>query len=166
MRKAAVLLGSAVALVALAAPIQAQVPESTVEAPERPRIGVGIQSSYPAWGLSGIYDLSDNVSAQAIAGMAFNWTTVSGRALVRFNRRPFIDPYGYGMVGFWRWTGSAAHQTQPTFGAGAGVDVDLRILLPELPPIFANFEVGIGRATIGNFGGMFLAFGSGLHYRF
>lgn len=133
----------------------------------RPKLGLGFQTSWPAWGLSGMYDFTQRVSGQAVLGFLGGWTTFSGRGLYHFGQQPQVRPYGYGMLGFWRYsviTSASAF----TFGAGAGIDFDLRKFAPELPPLFANAEFGISMVdlALAGYTGATMAFGAGLHYRF
>src|SRR5690606_6500072 len=133
----------------------------------RPKTAIGFQTSWPAWGLSGMYDLNQTISGQVVVGFLSGWTTVSGRGLYHFSQQPQVKPYGYGMVGFWRYsliTSASAF----TFGAGAGIDFDLRKFAPDLPPLFANAELGISMVdlALAGYTGATMAFGAGLHYRF
>ncbi len=133
----------------------------------RPKVGIGFQTSWPAWGLSGMYDVTERVSGQAVLGFFGGWTTFSGRGLYHFGQEPQVRPYGYGMLGFWRYS-LITSASAVTFGAGAGIDLDLRKLAPELPPLFANAEFGISMVdlALAGYTGATMAFGAGLHYRF
>lgn len=161
-------LAVATVLVLMAAPLAAQDSSSSSEPPPRPRLGVGFQSSWPAYGISGIYDLSPTASAQAVMGFLGGWTTLSGRGLYRFAQRPFLDPYGFGMVGMWRYDSGLADATAVSFGGGGGVDFDLRGLAPDLPPLYFNMELGLSvmNLELAGYTGAWMAFGAGLHYRF
>jgi hypothetical protein len=138
------------------------------EAPPRPRVGVGFQSSWPAYGLSGMYDLNPTVSGQAVVGFLGGWTTVSGRGLFRFSQRPYFDPYGYGMVGMWRYDSGFADASAVSFGGGGGIDIDFRRFAPDLPPLYFNMELGLSvvNLDLAGYTGAWMAFGAGLHYRF
>jgi len=133
----------------------------------RPRLGLGFQTSWPAWGLSGMYDFNQRVSGQAVLGFLGGWTTFSARGLYHFGQQPQVRPYGYGMLGFWRYS-VVSSASAFTFGAGGGIDVDLRKFAPELPPLYANAEFGISMIdlAVAGYTGATMAFGAGLHYRF
>lgn len=149
------------------APLGAQ--ENGVHEPQpRPKLGVGFQSSWPAYGLSGIYDVNPTVSAQAVLGFLGGWTTVSGRGLMRFSQRPFLDPYGYAMVGMWRYDSGLADASAVSAGGGGGLDFDLRRLGPDLPPLYLNMELGLSvmNMDLAGYTGAWMSFGAGLHYRF
>lgn len=153
-------------LVALAGPGTAQEPASP-EAPPRPALGLGFQSSWPAYGLSAIYDLNPTVSGQAVVGFLGGWTTFSGRGLYRFSQRPFIDPYGFGSLGMWRYDSGFANASAVSVGGGGGVDLDLRMLVPDFPAVYMNVELGLSvmNMELAGYTGAFMSFGAGLHYR-
>jgi hypothetical protein len=159
---------------AVAAPAAAQQPVTDPTQPAapallvRPQMGVGFQSTWPAYGLSGIYDVNPQVSAQAVVGFLGSWTTLSGRALYRFAQQPSFDPYGYGMVGLWRYSSGFANASAASFGGGAGIDFDLRRVGPELPPLYLNMELGLSvvNLDLAGYTGAVMAFGAGFHYRF
>ncbi|CAN5718763.1 hypothetical protein BH23GEM9_BH23GEM9_12320 [soil metagenome] len=158
---------------AVAAPLAAQQPTPTDVQPmagpqARPKLGVGFQSSWPAYGLSGVYDVNSKVSAQAVVGLFGGWTTLSGRALYHFAPQPSIDPYGYGMVGIWRYSLANANASAASFGGGAGFDWDLRKVAPDLPPLYLNLELGLSIVDLelAGYTGAMMAFGAGFHYRF
>lgn len=160
-------LALAVAFTAVAvSAASAQQPAEQV--PERPKIGVGFQASWPAYGFSGIYDVSETLSGQAVLGFFGTWTTVSARGLARFAQRPQVEPYGYGMLGLWSFSALADDASTVSFGGGAGVDIDLRMLAPDLPALFWNVELGLSVVSevIDTYDGAFMSFGTGLHYRF
>jgi hypothetical protein len=152
---------------ALAGAAAAQQPTLQEQLP-RPKIGVGFQSSWPAYGVSGIYDVNPTLSAQAVLGFLGGWTTVSGRGLYRVAQRPYIDPYGYGMVGMWRYDSGFTDASAFSFGGGGGVDFDLRKLAPDLPPLYFNMELGLSivNLELAGYTGALMAFGAGFHYRF
>lgn len=153
-------------VIAVAGTATAQQAE-TPEPQPRPPIGVGFQSSWPAYGLSGIYDVNPTVSAQAVVGFLGGWTTLSGRGLYRFSQRPFIDPYGYGSLGMWRYDSGFANASAVSFGGGGGVDFDLRMLVPDFPPLYMNVEFGLSvmNMELAGYTGAWMSFGAGLHYR-
>lgn len=51
------------------------------------KFGIGIQSSWPSYGLSGIYDMSDRITLQAVVGALGTVTNLSGRLNYRFDIR-------------------------------------------------------------------------------
>jgi hypothetical protein len=160
-------LAAAAIFAVLAGPVAAQ-NSATPEPQPRPKLGVGFQSSWPAYGISGIYDVNPQVSGQAVLGFLGGWTTVSGRGLYRFAQRPFLDPYGFGSVGMWRYDSGFADASAVSFGGGGGIDFDLRRLGPDIPPLYLNMELGLSimNMELAGYTGAWMAFGAGMHYRF
>ncbi|MEL7362171.1 MAG: hypothetical protein AAFN13_08870, partial [Bacteroidota bacterium] len=103
------------------------------------RFGIGIQAAYPASGISGLYQVNDKVTAQAVLGGGFGYTTLSGRLWYRFNQTGTYDIYGFGTLGYWSYRGGSG---SIAIGGGSGVEVSWRELLEleDCPPIFSNFE--------------------------
>jgi len=142
------------------------------------KFGVGMQACFPAWGISGMMDVGDNISAQGIFGIFGDLKTYAVRGIYRFRKESYWNVYGYGMIGGWSYTctleiiymGSVSTQKETDtaigFGAGAGIGVDWRILSPKLPPIEWNLEIGLARVGLENYDFSTITFGTGLHYRF
>jgi len=140
------------------------------------RLGVGFQSSWPAYGLSGLYDVNERITAQAVLGAFGSLTTLSGRGLYHFQREEKYSMYGFGTVGIWRHSfqvlGSSESQTSPGVGGGAGLELDWRRLLDAsgdgsgFPPLFSSIDLGFVAASFDNYNFSGLVIGAGLHYRF
>ena len=141
------------------------------------KYGVGYQGTFPANGLSGMMDVNENITAQAIFGLFGDLKTYAGRGLYRFRKEAYWDMYGYGMIGAWSYTGlevgagltlKKTTETVLGFGAGVGIEYDWRGWDAKLPPIFWNLELGIGMVNFDkvdyNFSTLLL--GAGIHYRF
>ncbi len=58
----------------------------------RGRIGVGFQASFPAWGFSGMVDLTNKLSIQGIFGLLGDLKTYAGRGIYRFKVEPYWNP--------------------------------------------------------------------------
>ncbi len=145
------------------------------------KYGVGFQSSFPAWGLSGMVDLNDQISVQGILGFIGDLKTYAGRGIYRFRREDKWNAYGYGMVGAWSYTGyqitsvfpyttKETTETVMGFGAGVGIEYDWRAWLnnSDMPPIMWNVEIGIANVNFDEVDYDFssFVFGVGAHYRF
>lgn len=139
--------------------------------------GVGFQSSFPAWGISGSMDINETITAQAIIGFFSGLKTYAGRGLYRFKKEQYWEIYGYGMLGLWSYDGVRFRsgvgledhtETVLGFGAGAGLEYDWRAFNPDLPPLFWNFELGVGFVEFDEVDYDFsaLLIGVGVHYRF
>lgn len=135
---------------------------------EKTVYGVGFQGTFPASGLSGMMDLTDEFTVQAIVGFFGNLNTFAGRGLYKFQKEDFWDLYGYGMIGAWNYSFASQSETVLGLGLGAGVQYDWRAFNDELPPIFFNLELGIGFVDFKEVNYNFSTFmiGAGVHYRF
>lgn len=139
--------------------------------------GAGFQGSFPAYGLSGMMDINEMISVQAILGFFGSLNTYAGRGLYRFKKEEDWEIYGYGMIGAWSYDGVRFRtgfgienytETVIGFGAGAGLEYDWRAFNPDLPPLFWNIELGIGIVDFNdvNYNFNTLLIGAGVHYRF
>lgn len=133
-------------------------------------IYLGLQSNgWYAGGLSAKMDLNDKLTAQAILGVG-TFTTVTGRGLYKFMKQDKLDVYGYGSLGFWHWGGDRYYDSESsmTFGAGAGIEYDLRGLGAQFTaPVFVSSELGLNVVSFDNYGSVSaLGFNIGIHYKF
>ncbi len=134
---------------------------------EPTRYGVGFQSTWPAFGLSGMVDLNETITAQAVLGFFGSFTTITGRGLYHFRQEDFWDMYGYGMLGLWRYnTRFIEAENSLGIGAGAGIQYDWRAFDPNLPPIYWSIELGVNFFNFDHYNFNFITFGTGIHYRF
>jgi hypothetical protein len=131
--------------------------------------GVGFQSSWPAWGLSGLYDVNENVTALAVVGLFGTLTTFGARGLYRFSQEESYNLYGYGTVGMWSYPG-VIRENVVGFGGGAGIELNWRrIISPEdgsFPPLFSTIDLGLIMANFEHYNFSGFVIGSGLHWRF
>lgn len=120
---AALVLG----LTATAAPTSAQEDGSP--------FGLGFQSSWPAWGVSGIYDVSEKITAQAVLGAFGTISTFSGRSLYHFQRQPAYSLFGFGALGLMRHSfrvlGERESESTIGIGGGAGVELNWQDILSD-----------------------------------
>lgn len=141
------------------------------------KYGVGFASSWPSYGLSGTLQISETLTAGAVAGLFGTISNIGGRVWYRFNRNATYDIYGYAGASLLRYgystftsTSGVVKDTESVLGlgAGAGLDVGLQTLLnnADLPPIFFNWEVGIAHADFDFYQFSSFTFGGGIHYRF
>jgi len=155
-------------LLAAAAPAQAQEGES--------RFGIGFQSAFPAYGLSGLYDVNDRITAQAILGAFGTLTTISGRVLYNFQKEEKHALYGFGTTGLWRHSfrsvlGSSDTESVVGFGGGAGVELNWRTIIDDspdstFPRLFSSIDIGFVAASFDFYDFSGLVIGAGFHYRF
>ncbi len=133
-------------------------------------IYLGLQSNgWYAGGLSAKMDLNDKLTGQAILGFG-TFTTVTGRALYKFMKQDHLDVYGYGSLGWWHWAGDRywGSENSMTFGAGGGVEYDLRGLGAQFTaPVFVSGELGLNMVNFDNYGSVSaLGLNIGIHYKF
>lgn len=144
---------------------------------EPDKLGVGLASSYPAYGLSAKYNFTETHAGQLIVGGAsygFGSSSfaLSGRYLYNFEQGgdSFIyKPYLYGQLGYFTvkfdFLGQSESFNTISFGVGGGVEftfsnfVDGLAFSGELGYVGGSFDDGIG--TYAGF-----AYGAGIHYYF
>ncbi len=152
---------------ALASPVRAGAQEGESDSP----FGIGFQSSWPSYGISGLYDMSERITLQAIVGALGTVTNFGGRALYRFQMEDKYDLFGFGAVGALRYSYIGLSESALGFGGGAGIELDWReIFSPEdrsFPPLFSTIDIGFMANTFESYGGYSaLSLGGSLHYRF
>ncbi len=141
------------------------------------KFGVGFASSWPSYGLSGTYQMSETLTAEAVVGFFGSIRSFGARGWYRFNRNTNYDLYGYGTINLYQYdytTVNAAFrvvdETESVLGlgGGAGIEAGIQTLFKDrtLPPIFLNWEVGIAIASFDYYNFSSFVFGGGLHYRF
>ncbi len=155
------------AISALASPGVASAQDGESNSP----FGIGFQSSWPSYGISGLYDMSEQITLQAIIGALGTVTNFGGRALYRFQMEDKYDLFGFGAVGALRYSVPGFSESAIGFGGGAGVELDWqRILTPEdnsFPPLFSTIDIGFMANTFDTYGSYSaLSMGGSIHYRF
>ena len=160
----------AIVMVALAWPSGARAQESSGGYGGSP-FGIGFQSSWPAYGISGLYDVSDAFTAQAVLGLLGTVSTISGRGLYHFQRMPKYRAFGFGTVGLWRYGyGNSLHENTVGIGGGGGVELNWQTIInseeSSFPPLFSTVELGLTFANFDNYSWNAFGLGVGIHYRF
>jgi len=142
------------------------------------KFGVGFQSTFPVWGLSGTADVSDKIALEGILGIFGDLKTYAGRVIYRLKKETYWNAYGYGMLGAWSYPGfkigtdylstEKTTETVMGYGAGAGIEYGLKALNSNLPPLFFNLEIGLGSVNFKEIDYNLSSFmvGAGVHYRF
>jgi hypothetical protein len=156
----------AVAIVTMTADrADAQTPADTTG-----RFGIGFQSSWPSYGISGIVDVTNRISAQAVVGAFGTVSNFSGRGIYRFMREEIYNLYGFGTGGVWRYNHVGLDESVLGLGGGAGMELDWRRILgseeTRFPPIFSSLELGIVHANFDVYNFSSFSIGGGIHYRF
>lgn len=127
--------------------------------------GVGLQSSWPSFGLSGVMDLDDRIAVQGVLGLFGRVSTFAGRGIYRFAREEMWNVYGYGSVGAVSFRFRRETDTSLGLGAGLGLEYDWRAWQRKLPPIRWNLELGFGYADLAYYDYTGFTIGAGIHYR-
>jgi len=134
-------------------------------------IYLGIQASSPSEGISVKIDTSQKVAFQGIFDILGAERSLSFRGIYRFKNEQFYNFYGYGEVGFWNRDRAYYYKEDINtvgYGAGLGVEYDLRDLDAGFIPIFVSAEIGLH--TFDNedyyYNSNELDLGLGLHYKF
>lgn len=141
------------------------------------KLGLGLASSYPGYGLSAKYNFTEIHSAQLIVGGAsygFGTRSValSGRYLYNFKTHgdSFVyKPYAYGQLGYFSvkidFLGESESASTVSFGVGGGVEFSF---LDFVDGLAFNAELGYVGGSFDNNAGSFagLAYGLGIHYYF
>ncbi len=147
---------------------------------KKTKFGIGLQNLSPAWGISGMLDITPDMSIQGIIDPLGNLKMYTGKGIYRFKKGPSWSAYGYGMAGAWShypyydvvgWNVVKKTETIVGFGAGAGIEYDWRGLSADFsnfPLIWWNIEIGLGKIDFKKSGVDFsgIMIGGGLHYRF
>ncbi|MDP3142832.1 MAG: hypothetical protein Q8N14_02650, partial [Candidatus Omnitrophota bacterium] len=145
---------------------------------KKTKFGIGFQGLKPTnhdldpdWGISGILDITPKVSFQGILGLLLGDVKMyAGRGIYKFKKGPYWNAYGYGMLSTWSYPRYKTLDWS-LFGAGVGIEYDWRGLSADfsnLPPIWLNFEIGLGSGKFKETDYNFSTFviGIGVHYRF
>jgi len=121
------------------------------------------------YGVSAKYDATDKITAQAILGAwgYSNLTSFTGRGIYKFKKADNYNFYGYGSLTSWTWDNGIDKETVFGFGAGAGVEYDIRGLDKDFIPLYLNADIGLQHASFKNYGGFGgPGIGLGVHYKF
>ena len=138
------------------------------------KYGVGFAASFPAFGVSGTYQISETLTAEAILGIFGVISNYSLRGWYRFNRNQKYDIYGYGGLSILQYryrtfTNNRRNtESVPGVGVGAGIEYGIQELFNDhdLPPLFFNLEFGLVLANFEHYSLSSMVFGSGIRYRF
>lgn len=135
-----------------------------------PRLGVGFQGSFPAWGLSAKADFDETNSAQAIIGVAGPFSSYYGRYLYNFTESGdnlVIKPYVFAQAGMYSYDYNYlfSAKTENVFGYGAGSGIEYHF--PGLSDkLRFNMEVGYSKVDFKYYNFKSIMFGAGIHYHF
>jgi hypothetical protein len=138
----------------------------------RSPFGIGFQSSWPAYGISGLYDVNEKITAQLVLGALGSWTTLSGRGLYHFSQQEKYNIYGFGSAGMYRYSysilGNKESESSVILGGGVGMEFPLRKLFndDDFPPLYWSIDLGFSAGSFEHYNWSGFTWGGGLHYRF
>ena len=137
-----------------------------------PRIGIGLQASFPYGGLSGRADITEQHSAQIIIDLSGRFTSYMGRYLYNFNEQGNefrYKPYVFGQVGIfnydYRLDSRHSNDRDSVFGLGVGGGLEV-YYRPFTHRVRLNAELGYNTVEFDYFNYSPIFFGLGLHYYF
>ena len=129
---------------------------------------LGIQYTFPSYGISGKYHLNDNHCVQAVFGAFGVVSNYTGRYNYLFEERGRrnVKPFLYAQAGIWRYNYELLSIDESTmgFGLGAGLEFDWMNFISE--NISTTIEIGYGNVDLLYYDLAFTSFGFGLHYNF
>ncbi|MCK8825716.1 porin family protein [Fuchsiella alkaliacetigena] len=128
---------------------------------------VGFLASFPSYGISGVMQLTDQISVQGILGPLGTISTYSLRGRYNFQEDEYWRMYGYAGAGIWRYDYTTT-STETSFGVagGAGYEYDWQAFDEDFPPLSSTVELGIGLVDLDYYDFTAITFGVGTHYRF
>lgn len=132
------------------------------------RFGIGTGSSWPAYGVSGTYRVTDQITAEAILGLFGAIQSITGRGWYRFQQDPTYDLYAFGTAGIMRYDYIIDTESSLGLGGGVGIEFSWAKILDnaDFPPIFSNIDIGLVLANFDRYNWSGFSFGGGIHYRF
>ena len=129
---------------------------------------LGIQYTFPSYGISGKYHLNDHHCVQAIFGALGVVSNYSGRYNYIFEEqgRREIKPFLYAQAGIWRYNYDilSIDESVIGYGAGAGLQFNWMDFISER--ISTTLEIGYGNVNLMYYDFSFTSFGFGIHYNF
>ncbi len=132
------------------------------------KASLGLQYTFPSYGISGKLHLNDHNSVQAVFGAFGIVSNFSGRYNYLFDERGKrnVKPFLYGQVGMWRYNSDilSIDESALGFGFGAGLEFDWMDFISE--NLSTSIEIGYGNVDLLYYDFAVTSFGFGLHYNF
>ena len=134
-------------------------------------VEVGFQSSFPSYGPSVKFPLSDGAKGQIMLGSFGTVTSISGRFIKAFDKSYEKEiegfrfaPYAYGQLGTWSYNYNVAGDKESAIGYGAGVGANTSLLHFLSKDLNLAIEFGLGGVGLDYYTVNAFSFGIGLHY--
>jgi len=148
--------------------------QPSIEADQK--VGLGFQTTYPFFGFSLKYKMTESFSLQGILGIFFVTKVTGLRALYHFTSTESHTTYGFGQFGKYSITGNQIGDdfdweeiTEDIFGYGLGLGLEYHFdKVQGNIPLWMNLEVGYGNLKFKEveFKAQAITLGGGLHYYF
>ena len=144
--------------------------------PEKGDVGIGVQASYPFYGLSMIFNIKDKVGIQGIFGSVSRYKSLSGRILLYLKNESNHSVYAFGLYGSYGYeemslnfdTYELEEKTKSTLGYGFGFGVEYtNFNVTNRIPIWINLEICYGNIDFGHHSDIDISatiVGAGIHY--
>lgn len=149
--------------------IQNKKEASSADALNYPSIGIGMQFSLPAGGVSLKADITKHHTLQAVVGLFGPYSSYYGRYLFNFkeNGNDFkYKPYLYGQAGVFEYDFESFYDlSESVFGFGFGGGFEW-YYAPFTDRIRFNTEIGYGKVDLEYYDFKSFSFGGGIHYYF
>jgi hypothetical protein len=140
---------------------------------EAPRLGIGMQASFPTFGISAKYDFTETHSAQAVVGVIGPFSNYFGRYSYHFPEKKSqwnmnYRPYLYGQAGIYSYDfgfeiDGKSKENIFGWGLGAGIETSVASWNENLR---FSMEVGYGKVDFEYYNFRAIMFGTGIHYYF
>jgi hypothetical protein len=134
-------------------------------------IEVGFQSSFPSYGPSVKFPLSDSSKGQIVLGSFGTVTSISGRFIKALDKSYEMEiegfrfePYAYGQLGSWSYNYNVLGIKETAIGYGAGVGANTSLLHFLSEDLNLAIEFGLGGVGLEYYTVNAFSFGIGVHY--
>lgn len=134
-------------------------------------VEIGFQSSFPSYGPSVKFPLSDSAKGQIILGSFGTVTSISGRFIKALDKSYekevegfSFEPYAYGQLGSWSYNYNVLGIKETAIGYGAGVGANTSLLHFLSEDLNLSIEFGLGGVGLEYYTVNAFSFGVGLHY--
>ena len=130
------------------------------------KASLGLQYTFPSYGISGKYHVNDHNCVQAVFGAFGVLSNYTGRYNYLFEERGQrnVKPFLYAQAGIWKYQFLTIDESTMGFGFGAGLEFDWFYFISE--NLSTTIEIGYGNVDLVYYELGFTSFGFGLHYNF
>ncbi len=126
------------------------------------RLGGGLQSVFPEFGYSGIFNISKRSALQGIFIYTDSALIYGGKYIYRFIRRPSHNFYAYGMLGHFTFLAPEELVSTPGVISGIGLEFTTNDFIANL-----KYNLEIGYSSVGSpdlCSNPAVVYGCGIHF--